>query len=99
MSYPMLPPEVNSALVQAGAGSEPMHAAASAWTGMASELRAAASSFASVTTGLAGSTWQGPAAKAMAEAAAPYAAWLSTAAGHSEHAATQATAVASAYES
>ncbi len=99
MSYPMLPPEVNSALVHAGAGSEPMHAAASAWTGMASELRAAASSFASVTTGLAGSTWQGPSAKAMAEAAAPYAAWLSTAAGHSELAATQATAVASAYES
>jgi PPE-repeat protein len=98
MSYPTLPPEVNSALMHAGAGSEPMRAAASAWTGLANELRAAACSFGSVTSGLAGSAWQGPSAKAMTEAAAPYAAWLGTAACHSEQAATQATAVASAFE-
>ncbi len=98
MSYPTLPPEINSALMHAGAGSGPMHAAATAWTGLANELRAAACSFGSLTSDLAGSAWQGPAAKAMTEAAAPYAAWLGTAACHSDQAATQATAVASAFE-
>ena len=57
MSYPVLPPEVNSALMHAGAGSGPMLAAATAWTGLANELRTAASSFASVTSGLVGSGW------------------------------------------
>lgn len=99
MSYPMLPPEVNSALMEAGAGSGPMLAAATAWTGLASELRSAASSFASVTSGLTGAAWQGPAAAAMAAAAAPYTAWLATAASHSEQAASQAAAVVGAFES
>ncbi len=98
MSYPTLPPEVNSALMHTGAGSGPMHAAATAWTGLANELRSASCSFGSVTSDLAGSAWQGPSAKAMTEAAAPYAAWLATAACHSEQAATQATVVASAFE-
>ena len=92
MSYPVLPPEVNSALMHAGVGSGPMLAAATAWTGLANELRTAASSFASVTSGLSGQggTWQGPSAAAMAAAAGPYTAWLSTAASHSEQAASQA---------
>jgi PPE-repeat protein len=42
MTYPCLPPEVNSARMQAGAGSGPMLAASSAWSGLAGELRAAA---------------------------------------------------------
>jgi PPE-repeat protein len=77
-----------------------MLAAATAWTGLADELRTAASSFASVISGLAGQggTWQGPSAAAMAAAAAPYTAWLDAAASHSEQAASQATAVAVAYE-
>ncbi|MGO9155426.1 PPE family protein [Mycobacterium sp.] len=100
MSYPLLPPEVNSVLMHAGAGSGPMLAAATAWYGLANELRTAASSFASVTSGLSGQggPWQGPSAAAMAAVAAPYRAWLSTAASHSEQAASQATAVAAAYE-
>ena len=98
MTYPMLPPEVNSALMQAGAGPGPMLAAASAWTGLAGELQSAASSFASVTSGLTRATWQGPAAQAMAAAAAPYTAWLTTAAGHTQRAASQATAVAASFE-
>jgi PPE-repeat protein len=68
----MLPPEVNSALMLSGAGSEPMLAAASAWEGLASELGTAASSFSSVTANLAGQAWQGPASGAMTAAAAPY---------------------------
>ncbi len=98
MSYPCLPPEVNSARMHAGAGSGPMVRAASAWSGLANELRSAATSFAAVTTGMTHQTWQGPAAQAMAAAAAPYTAWLAAAAGHSEDAAGQASAVATAYE-
>lgn len=51
MNFAVLPPEVNSARIFAGAGLGPMLAAASAWDGLAEELHAAAGSFASVTTG------------------------------------------------
>ena len=98
MTYPTLPPEVNSARMQTGAGSAPMHGAASAWTGLAGELQSAASSINSMTSNLVGQAWQGQAASAMQSAAAPYTAWLSTAAGHTQQAASQASAVAAAYE-
>jgi PPE-repeat protein len=99
MNFSVLPPEINSALIFAGAGSGPMLAAAAAWDGLANELDAAAESFSSVTSGLAAQAWQGPASQAMAAAATPYAGWLSTAAAHASGAATQAQAVASAFES
>ena len=38
MSFFVLPPEVNSALMLSGAGSTPLLAAATAWEGLASEL-------------------------------------------------------------
>ncbi|ORB59906.1 hypothetical protein BST45_20485, partial [Mycobacterium shinjukuense] len=94
----MLPPEVNSLRMFTGAGSAPMLTAAAAWGGLADELGLAASSFASVTSGLAGQAWQGPAAAAMAAAAAPYAGWLSAAAARAAGAAAQAKAVAAAFE-
>lgn len=81
MNFAVLPPEVNSARIFAGAGLGPMLAAASAWDGLAEELHAAAGSFASVTTGLAGDAWHGPASLAMTRAASPYVGWLNTAAG------------------
>jgi PPE-repeat protein len=99
MSFFALPPEINSLLMYSGAGSGPMLEAATAWNGLASELGAAAQSFASVTSGLAGQAWQGAAAKAMAAAAAPYAGWLSSAAAQASGAAAQAQAVASAFDS
>ncbi|CCK62599.1 Conserved protein of unknown function, PPE family PPE16 (fragment) [Mycobacterium canettii CIPT 140070017] len=92
MNFLVLPPEVNSALMYAGAGSAPMLAASAAWDGLAAELSSAASSFASVTSGLVAAVWQGPAAAAMAAVAAPYSSWLSAAA------AEQARAVAAVYE-
>ncbi|WP_136622993.1 PPE family protein, partial [Mycobacterium pseudokansasii] len=98
MSYAMFPPEINSALLATGAGSGPMLAAATAWGELAGELSSAAASFASVTSNLACGAWQGAAATKMTEAAAPYAAWLATAASHSEGAACQAGAVAAAFE-
>lgn len=99
MTYPMLPPEINSALLHTGAGSAPMLAAATAWSGLADELRSAATSFATITSNLASEAWQGAAAAKMTEAAAPYAAFLAAAATHSEGAASGAAAVAAAFES
>ncbi|REL66482.1 PPE domain-containing protein, partial [Mycobacterium tuberculosis] len=49
MNFSVLPPEINSALIFAGAGPEPMAAAATAWDGLAMELASAAASFGSVT--------------------------------------------------
>ncbi len=61
MSFLVLPPEVNSALMFAGAGSGPTLAAAAAWDGLAAELGQAANSFSSATAALADTAWQGPA--------------------------------------
>src|SRR5262249_35212370 len=60
-----------------------LHSGAAAYTSVISELT---------------SGWQGPSSMAMAAAAAPYAAWMSTTAGQAELAATQAQAAAAAYE-
>lgn len=97
MTYPMLPPEVTSELLRSGAGSAPMLEASNAWSGLANELQSAASSFSAVTSGL-GQSWQGASAQAMAAAAAPYTAYLNTAAGHSQQAAAGAASVAAAFE-
>jgi PPE-repeat protein len=52
-----------------------------------------------VTSGLAGQAWQGAASQAMVAAANPYTSWLSSAAAQASGAASQAKAVASAFES
>jgi PPE-repeat protein len=98
MNFSVLPPEINSARMHGGAGSGPMLAAAAAWDGLAAELGSAAASFGSVTSGLAGGSWQGPASAAMVAAAAPYVGWLGGAAARAQGAAQQARAVAAAYE-
>lgn len=98
MNFSVLPPEINSLRMFAGAGAQPMLAAATAWGSLADELQAAASSFTTVTSGLANGAWQGPAAAAMAAAAAPYASWLSAAAASAAGTAGQATAVAAVFE-
>lgn len=64
MNFMVLPPEVNSARIYAGAGPAPMLAAAVAWDGLAAELGMAAASFSLLISGLTagpGSAWQGPA--------------------------------------
>ncbi len=98
-SFPWMPPEINSALIYAGAGSGPLHGAAAAWDGLASDLSSAATSFQSVVSGLIGGTWTGPAALEMAASATPYIQWLTSAAGQAEAAAAQARVAASAFES
>ena len=98
VNFSILAPEINSALIYAGAGSAPMLEASAAWDGLATELGSAASSFSSVTSGLADQAWQGAASVAMAAAAAPYATFLNAAAAHAQGAAEQARTVVSAFE-
>ncbi|VBA56874.1 putative PPE family protein PPE42 [Mycobacterium attenuatum] len=75
--FAILPPEINSARLYVGAGLAPMAEAAAAWEGLAAELDWATTAFSSVTSGLAGWSWQGAASAAMAEAATSYLGWLS----------------------
>jgi PPE-repeat protein len=92
------PPEINSALIYSGAGVGPLTAASSAFSTLSSELSSNAAAYDSVISQLAGSEWQGPSSEAMAAAAQPYIAWLSTTSGQLQEAATQAIASAAAYE-
>jgi PPE-repeat protein len=98
MDYGALPPEINSARMYAGPGSGPMQAAATAWNGLAAELRSAASSYGSVISELTDESWTGPSSTEMAAAAAPYVAWINSTAGEAEQTAGQARAAAAAYQ-
>jgi PPE-repeat protein len=75
-----------------------MVAAAAAWDGLAESLASSASSFVSVTSDLAKSSWQGPSATAMMAVASSYASWLSAAAAQAEATCSQAAAMADAFE-
>lgn len=81
----------------AGPGSSSMLAAASAWDGLAAELRSTALSYGTVTSELANDTWQGPSSTAMEDAVTPYLAWLNSAAEQAEQTAGQARSAVSAY--
>ena len=98
LDFAMLPPEVNSARMYSGAGSASMLTAASAWKGLAAELRSTALSYGAVLSALTDEEWHGPASAAMATAAAPYVEWMKTTAVQAEETATQAEAAAAAYE-
>ncbi|OBK16226.1 PPE family protein [Mycobacterium asiaticum] len=98
MSFVLLPPEVNSARIYAGAGASPLIAAAAAWEGLAAELRSSASAFGGVITDLATGSWTGPASTLMSAAATPYVGWLNSAAGQAESAAGQARAAAALFD-
>jgi PPE-repeat protein len=91
------PPEINSALMHSGPGAGPMMAAATGWNNLAAELATAAASHESVISELSGE-WMGPASSAMAAAATPYVEWMYNAAAAAEHAASQASASAAAYQ-
>jgi PPE-repeat protein len=97
MDFGVLPPEVNSARMYTGPGAGPMLAAAAAWDGLAAQLHLTAASYSSEISGLAAG-WQGPSSAAMAAAAAPYTAWMSTTATQAEQTAAQARAAVAAYE-
>jgi PPE-repeat protein len=98
IDFSSLPPEINSARMYSGAGSASMQAAGAAWNQLAAEMRSAAASYSSVVSGLTDGSWLGPASASMADAAAPYAAWMHTTAAQAEQTAAQARAAATAYE-
>ncbi len=94
VDFGVLPPEINSARMYAGPGPGSMLAAAAAWNGLAAQLHSGAAAYTSVISELTSGPWLGPSSTAMAVAAAPYAAWMSTIAGQAELAAIQAQAAA-----
>ena len=98
MDFGSYPPEVNSALMYAGAGAGPMLAAAEAWDALAAELHATANSYQSVVSGLTAGTWQGPASASMSAAAASYVSWLQATAAQAEETGAQARSAAAAYQ-
>jgi PPE-repeat protein len=98
VDFGALPPEINSGLMYAGAGSGPLVGAAASWEGLASELGSAATSYRAVVSDLTAGPWVGPSSVSMAAAAAPYVAWMSTTASQAEQTASQLTSAIAAYE-
>jgi PPE-repeat protein len=98
VDFAALPPEVNSGRMYIGPGPAPMLAAAASWDTLAGELHSNAAAFGATIEGLTVGSWQGPAATAMAAAAMPYAAWITTTATQAEQAAMQARVAAAAFE-
>ena len=98
LDFGAFPPEFNSARIYSGPGSESFTTAASAWNAIAAELQSAALSYQNAVTQLSSEEWMGTASATMAQAAAPYAEWLTASAVQAEEAATQANAAAAAFE-
>src|SRR5947209_2611141 len=92
------PPELISAKIYSGPGTESLQSAAAAWDALAGELQSTAAQFQSTIAGLVSGDWTGPPSEAAAAAAAPYVSWLSITAGQAEQTAGQARAAAGAYE-
>ncbi|WP_019732100.1 PPE family protein [Mycobacterium avium] len=97
MDWAFLPPEINSARMYTGAGAASLLAAAGSWDALSAELTATADGYESVLSGL-GLQWHGPAADAMAFAAARYLTWLRATAEQTKQTAMQARTAAAAYE-
>lgn len=97
MDFWLLPPEINSARMYAGAGSGPTLAAAAGWDAICAELAETAAAFRSTLAGLA-AVWRGPSADAMAASGAAYISWLTSTAARAATSADQARAAAAAYE-
>ena len=98
LDFGALPPETNSGLMYAGAGSASMMGAASEWNTLAAELNSAALAYGRVVTTLSSEEWLGQASASMAEAVNPYVEWMRTTAAAAEHAASQAMSAAAAFE-
>jgi PPE-repeat protein len=98
MSFSLIPPEINSALMYAGAGSSPLIEAATAWDGLAADLESTATQYQTAITNLTTESWLGPSASRMATAAAPYIAWMQSTAAEAAQTGAQAKAAAAAYQ-
>lgn len=93
-----LPPEINSAMLYSGPGSQSLIAAASAWDALAAELESYTAACSSVLSHLQRESWLGPTSLAMADAVTPYLAWVAATAERVAVASNKARAAAAAYE-
>jgi PPE-repeat protein len=98
MSFSLVPPEINSALMYSGAGSGPLLEAATAWDGLAADLETTATQYQTAVTNLTTGPWLGPASAQMAAAAAPYISWLQSTAATVAQTGAQAKVAAAAYQ-
>jgi PPE-repeat protein len=98
MSFSLIPPEINSALMATGAGSGPLLEAATAWDGLAADLESTATQYQTAITNLTTGAWLGPSSAHMASAAEPYIAWLEATATEAAQSGAQAKAAAAAYQ-
>jgi PPE-repeat protein len=98
MSFSLIPPEINSALMYQGAGSGPLLEAATAWDELAADLESTATQYQTAVTNLTTGTWLGPSSAHMASAAEPYITWLQSTAAEAAQTGAQAKAAAAAYQ-
>jgi PPE-repeat protein len=98
MDFTTLPPEVISALIHSGPGSESLADAAAAWRQLGADLEDAAENYAAAVSSMA-DTWHGPSAAAMSQSVAPYLTWLRTTSQQAQQVAASAQAAASAFNS
>ena len=98
MSFSLIPPEINSALMYSGAGSGPLLEAATAWDELAADLEATATQYQTAVTNLTTETWLGPSSAHMAASAEPYIAWMQSTAAEAAQTGAQAKAAAAAYQ-
>jgi PPE-repeat protein len=96
MDFTTLPPEVTSALIHTGPGSESLVAASGAWQQLGTTLEDAAESYNTTLSSLT-ETWHGPSSAAMVQAAAPYVTWLRTTAQQTQQIAASAQTAAAAF--
>jgi PPE-repeat protein len=99
MSFSLIPPEINSALMFSGAGSGPLLEASAAWNSLAADLESTATQYQTLVTNLVTGAWLGPSSAQMASATAPYIAWLQGTAATAAQTGAQAQAAAAAYQS
>ncbi len=99
MSFSLVPPEINSALMFTGAGSGPLLEAAAAWDSLSADLESTATQYQTLVTNLTTGPWLGPSAAQMAAATAPYIAWLQGTAATAAQTGSQAKLAAAAYQS
>ncbi len=99
MSFSLVPPEINSALMFSGAGSGPLLDAAAAWDSLAADLESTATQYQTLVTNLVTGAWLGPSSAQMAAATAPYVAWLQGTAATAAQTGAQAKVAAAAYQS
>jgi PPE-repeat protein len=99
MSFSLIPPEINSALMFSGAGSGPLLEAATAWNALSADLESTATQYQTLITNLTTGPWLGPSAMRMAAATAPYIAWLQGTAATAAQTGSQAQVAAAAYQS